>query len=154
MTNRNSSNPRKPTNLGNLFDAETTSIINLFTTFLLLAIVWLVLGPILDGTVAIVRNDRIDYSNYYNEVSDTSRYDEGHDASYGTNFEDATSEQLYAQTADDYYAGGWDIAARALKPDVLLKRAQNALNRYRQLGLHELDFSFLLSHDVSQQIKL
>jgi len=39
-------------------DAETISIINLFTSFLLLGIVWLVLAPILDGTVSIVRNDQ------------------------------------------------------------------------------------------------
>ncbi len=40
-----------------LLDAETAALINLFTSLLLLSIVWLVLAPILDGTVSIVRND-------------------------------------------------------------------------------------------------
>ena len=49
-----------------LLDAETAALINLFTSFLLLSIVWLVLAPILDGTVSIVRND----VRFYPELKD------------------------------------------------------------------------------------
>ena len=64
----------------------------------------MVLGPILDGTVAIVRTDRYGHSfypyddNYDN--SDTSRADQEPQDSYNTNFysQDQSSEQLYAET--------------------------------------------------------
>ena len=107
---------------------------------LLLAIVWLVLGPILDGTVAIVRTDRYDIFPMADARIDDNLDQQPQD-SYGTNFYDTTNgdggntygddsgEALYAQTASDYYDGGWNTLARSF-PDMVIKKAEKALNRY------------------------
>lgn len=77
---------------------ETTSILNLISSTFLLVVVWLILKPILDGSVTIVRNDD----------SKTSRSDE-----YATNFDaslDYLSDDGYYE--DPYY-NSWNVATAA-----------------------------------------
>ena len=45
--------------ISGLLASETTSLINLFTSLLLLYIVWTVLGPVIDGTLLLVPNNAV-----------------------------------------------------------------------------------------------
>lgn len=72
---------------------------------------WLVLAPILDGSVEIVR--RID-------EGDDSTFDD----KYGTNFDQFSPDSYYE---DDPYYSTWDFTAR-LMPNIW-RNAQSALQR-------------------------
>lgn len=114
-------------NISDLPDLQILSFINLFTSFLLLAIIWLVLTPILDGTVTIVRNDNINDANHYDSnsllIEDRSAYMTNFDSeeesqTYGQDYLYNDGSQ-YAQTyytepeAHGQYQNGWDFASRA-----------------------------------------
>ncbi|XP_059081735.1 uncharacterized protein LOC131879429 isoform X2 [Tigriopus californicus] len=84
-------------------DLQTLSYINLFTSFLLLAIIWLVLTPILDGTVTIVRSDNINTDHYEsNSLLTDDR------SAYMTNFD--SEEQSLAIGQDYVYDDGSQYA--------------------------------------------
>ena len=120
-----------------LFDAETTSLLNLLTACLLLFIVWSVLAPILDGTVSIVRNDARFGNRRYDDgtggpwdSATAASYDQ---SNYGTNFDGDAAYNNGAgyYTSSDYSevsTTGWEYAARGFR-DGISGALQTALNR-------------------------
>ncbi len=81
-------------------DAETMAALNFATSLLLLGVVWLVLAPILDGSVKIVRNDE-----------DVDVDVDGEE--YRTNFVDSSSDWYRRHDASNWWGlfGGSDGAA-------------------------------------------